>query len=73
MQQQKDRSRADAEIDTEDWVVLDDYARNEFVGYDELESRTKVVKYRKVKAKGKESFLSHNRPRYLMAIARQQL
>lgn len=54
MQQQKQRSRAATAIDTEDWIVLDDYARNEFVGYDELESRTKVVKYRKVKAKGKE-------------------
>jgi alanyl-tRNA synthetase len=36
--------------------VLDDYARNEFIGYDELESQTKVVKYRKVKAKGKEGY-----------------
>src|SRR5436190_18977300 len=43
MQQQKDRSRAATAVDTEDWVVLDDYARNEFIGYDELESQTKVV------------------------------
>jgi len=56
MQQQKQRSRAATAIDTEDWIVLDDYARNEFVGYDGLESETKVVKYRKVKAKGKESY-----------------
>jgi len=56
MQQQKQRSRAATAVDTEDWVVLDDYARNEFIGYDELESRTKVVKYRKVKAKGKEGY-----------------
>ncbi len=56
MQQQKQRSRAATAVDTEDWVVLDDYARNEFVGYDELESRTKVVKYRKVKAKGKDGY-----------------
>jgi alanyl-tRNA synthetase len=56
MQQQKQRSRAATAVDTEDWVVLDDYARNEFIGYDELESQTKVVKYRKVKAKGKEGY-----------------
>jgi len=56
MQQQKQRSRGDAKVDTEDWIILDDYARNEFIGYDELESRTKVVKYRKVKAKGKEGY-----------------
>jgi alanyl-tRNA synthetase len=56
MQQQKDRSRAATVVDTEDWIVLDEFARNEFIGYDELESRTKIVKYRKVKAKGKESY-----------------
>ncbi|HMK19910.1 MAG TPA: alanine--tRNA ligase [Chitinophagaceae bacterium] len=56
MQQQKDRSRAATAVDTEDWVVLDDYARNEFIGYDSLESETKVVKYRKAKAKGKEGY-----------------
>src|SRR6187431_3521593 len=56
MQQQKQRSRAATAVDTEDWIVLDDYARNEFVGYDSLESQTKVVKYRKVKAKGKEAY-----------------
>jgi alanyl-tRNA synthetase len=56
MQQQKQRSRAATAVDTDDWVVLDDYARNEFIGYDELESQTKVVKYRKVKAKGKEGY-----------------
>jgi alanyl-tRNA synthetase len=56
LQQQKTRSRAATAVDTEDWIVLDDYARNEFIGYDELESRTKVVKYRKVKAKGKDGY-----------------
>ena len=56
MQQQKQRSRAATAVDTEDWIILDDYARNEFIGYDELESQTKVVKYRKVKAKGKEAY-----------------
>ncbi|MEP6846449.1 MAG: alanine--tRNA ligase, partial [Panacibacter sp.] len=56
MQQQKNRSRAAGVIDTEDWIVLDEFALNEFVGYDSLEIQTKVVKYRKVKAKGKEAF-----------------
>jgi alanyl-tRNA synthetase len=56
MQQQKDRSRAATTVNTEDWIVLDEFARNEFIGYDHLESVTKVVKYRKVKAKGKESY-----------------
>ncbi|HEV8283535.1 MAG TPA: alanine--tRNA ligase [Chitinophagaceae bacterium] len=56
MQQQKNRSRAATAIDTEDWVVVNESAQNHFVGYDNLESETKIIKYRKVKAKGKESF-----------------
>lgn len=56
MQQQKNRSRAATTMDTEDWVEADPDALQEFVGYDSLEVKTKVIKYRKVKAKGKESF-----------------
>ncbi len=56
MQQQKNRSRAATTMDTEDWVETDPDALQEFVGYDSLEVKTKLIKYRKVKAKGKESF-----------------
>ncbi len=56
MRGQKDRSRSAAITDTEDWIVLDDSAPMEFVGYDTLEIRSRIVKYRKVKAKGKEAF-----------------
>jgi len=56
MQQQRSRSRAATAIDTEDWIVFNDSATNKFIGYDTLEAKTKVSKYRKVKAKGKESF-----------------
>ena len=56
MQQQKNRSRAATAIDTEDWVTVNEGAENTFVGYDTLEAETKILKYRKVKAKGKESF-----------------
>jgi alanyl-tRNA synthetase len=56
MQQQKNRSRAAGTIDTEDWIVLIENGFNEFVGYDLLEIKSKVVKYRKVKAKGKEAY-----------------
>jgi alanyl-tRNA synthetase len=56
LQKQKDRSRAATKVDTEDWIVLNDSAKNEFIGYTSLESETKVIKYRKVKAKGKESY-----------------
>jgi alanyl-tRNA synthetase len=56
MQQQKDRSRAATAIDTTDWIVLIDNPLLEFVGYELLETNTSIVKYRKVKAKGKESW-----------------
>jgi alanyl-tRNA synthetase len=56
MQQQKDRSRAATTLDTEDWVNLYESKGQRFVGYDQLEAKTKVIKYRKIKAKGKESF-----------------
>ena len=55
MQQQKDRSRAATALDTEDWVVVKDAATT-FVGYDSLETQASILRYRKVKAKGKESY-----------------
>lgn len=56
LQQQKNRSRAAGTVDTEDWVVLIENGITEFIGYDSLEIKSKVVKYRKVKAKGKEAY-----------------
>lgn len=55
MKQQKERSRAATALDTEDWVVLKE-GSSKFVGYDNLEATASVLKYRKVKAKGKESY-----------------
>lgn len=55
MQQQKTRSRAATAIDTEDWVVLKE-GTNKFVGYDSLEAKASILKYRKTKAKGKEAY-----------------
>lgn len=56
LQQQKSRSRAATAINSEDWIVTDDDTFSEFVGYDTLEIKSKVLKYRKVTAKGKEGF-----------------
>jgi alanyl-tRNA synthetase len=55
MKQQKERSRAATTLDTEDWVVLKE-GGTKFVGYDSQEAKANVLKYRKVKAKGKESY-----------------
>jgi alanine--tRNA ligase len=56
MARQKERSRAATALDTEDWVVLTADGATQFIGYDSLETQAKVLKYRKVKTKGKESF-----------------
>ncbi|MBL7766925.1 MAG: alanine--tRNA ligase [Chitinophagaceae bacterium] len=56
MAQQKARSRKAAEVDTEDWVIVNECAATEFVGYDHHEANTKVWKYRKVSAKGKTQY-----------------
>ncbi len=56
LQEQKSRSRAAAAVDTEDWIILKEKDEVEFVGYDETECDCEIVKYRKVKAKGKEQY-----------------
>ncbi len=56
MLQQKTRSRAATALETEDWVIVNDIASSKFVGYDHLETKSKVVKYRKVSGKGKELY-----------------
>ena len=52
MQRQKERSRAAAELTTDDWVELR-YGGDVFVGYDTLEVQTEVAKFRKVASKEK--------------------
>ena len=56
MLQQKNRSRAATTVDTEDWVQVHEEAPVKFVGYNDLNVTTKIIKYRKVKAKGKEQY-----------------
>ena len=53
---QKARSRKDAKQEAGDWVVLDDSASGSFVGYDTLESTTRITRYRSVLSKEKQSF-----------------
>jgi alanyl-tRNA synthetase len=56
LQKQKARSRAASAIDTGDWILVHDDPETEFVGYDNLEIETKILKYRQVIAKGKEQY-----------------
>lgn len=56
MQQQKNRSRAASIVDTEDWIIVNEQVAKGFVGYENFETKSKVLKYRKTKTKGKEFF-----------------
>ena len=56
MQQQKNRSRAASVVDTEDWIIVNENNGNGFVGYENLETKSKVLKYRKTKTKGQQLF-----------------
>jgi alanyl-tRNA synthetase len=54
--EQKERSRSAAVVDTDDWVVVNEGDKVEFVGYDQFECEAQILRYRKVKAKNKEQF-----------------
>jgi alanyl-tRNA synthetase len=56
MEKQKSRSKADATKETGDWVLVGKDAKSEFIGYDNLESEVKIIKYRRLKQKNKELF-----------------
>jgi alanyl-tRNA synthetase len=56
LKEQKDRSRAATAIDTDDWVELRKDGKTTFVGYEKTESDANILRYRRIKAKGKESY-----------------
>ena len=56
MQKQKNRSRAASVVDTEDWIIILENGSSKFVGYNSLESASKVLKYRKTKYQGRELY-----------------
>ncbi|MBI9064280.1 MAG: alanine--tRNA ligase [Marinilabiliaceae bacterium] len=56
MNKQKERARSASAVETDDWQVLQQDDREEFVGYDYLETEVFITRYRKVKTKNKELF-----------------
>lgn len=56
MQQQKDRSRKATTIDTGDWNIVGEDTISTFVGYNNFNIDTRVVKYRQVSNKGKDFY-----------------
>ncbi len=55
MKKQKDRARNAASVEATDWVEVNP-GEEEFVGYDTTETPTRIIRYRKVKQKGKEYY-----------------
>ncbi len=55
MQQQKERARNAAKSELGDWVELKE-GETEFLGYDETECETEILRYRLVKQKNKEIY-----------------
>jgi alanyl-tRNA synthetase len=55
MQKQKERARNAAAVETGDWVKIHD-GEPVFTGYDEVESRTQILRYRSVKQKNKNYY-----------------
>jgi len=55
MQKQKNRSRAATATDAGDWTIVKE-GTAEFVGYDSLEAKSTILRYRTVKKGGKEVY-----------------
>jgi len=56
MATQKERSRADAAVEADDWITVTNAEKVEFVGYDTLKTDTRIIRMRTVKTKGKEQY-----------------
>ncbi|MCB9016600.1 MAG: alanine--tRNA ligase [Lentimicrobiaceae bacterium] len=56
LEMQKERSRKDASVEVDDWQIVDENAKEIFVGYDKLSIETKISRYRKVHSKGKDFY-----------------
>lgn len=53
LEKQKNRSRIATIIETDDWVNVHPEQEQEFIGYDQLTARVKIIRYRKVNQKQK--------------------
>jgi len=67
LNKQKTRSKNAAQINTDDWTILKGESTGEFMGYDLLETKVKINRYRKISSKkeGKQyQIVFNNTPFY---------
>ncbi|MCK4920986.1 MAG: alanine--tRNA ligase, partial [Bacteroidales bacterium] len=53
MNKQKSRSKVDAEKDTSDWIIVKEGGQTEFTGYENLEEKIHILRYRRISVKDK--------------------
>jgi len=56
MEEQKNRSRNAALLETGDWIELQKAEQTKFLGYDQIEAEVQIVRYRKVAQKNKSFY-----------------
>jgi len=56
LEEQKNRSRRDATVSTDDWHEILASEKTEFLAYDTNEADVKITRYRKITAKGKDVY-----------------
>ena len=56
MKQQKDRSRSASKMETKDWTILNPSTDVTFKGYESTSIKSHLLRYRKIKAKGKDLY-----------------
>ncbi|MDB2589349.1 alanine--tRNA ligase-related protein, partial [Bacteroidia bacterium] len=66
LNEQKQRSKADAKKDLGDWNWMVEDAEENFVGYDQTKARTRITRWRSVEHKGKRNYqmILENSPFY---------
>jgi len=56
LEQQRDRSRKSSNVSSEDWEIVNDNFESNFKGYDELNLKSKIIKYREVSLDNKKKY-----------------
>ena len=56
LEQQRDRSRKSSNVSSEDWKIVNDNFESNFKGYDELNLKSKIIKYRQANLDNKKKY-----------------